>query len=179
MVVCSVVFVMLPIFLIVSANMLLCYIAYQSTTQCTAQNSARWKADVVPLNSKTIVLSKPIRRRKFKGLLMTCLLSGVFTVSWLTYIVYLVTNFVIPGEHAWLYLISKCFIAVSSFVNPILYTLTNRRFGNHVKGILMRVFKIMYNKNIQSESVIRQKASYKKHPTDDMTSNTGTIKLLV
>ena len=151
MLIASVIFVVLPIMITTVANVCLSCIAFKIS-------SVMGKTLTIPRSPTSIVFSKTSdmvspdlnlvekqhtrrRRRKYKGLIMTCLLSGVFVFSWLFYIVYLVAKVAIPGDYMTLYLLSTCFIMINTFVNPILYTLTNRRFGAYVKGVLLRLLK--------------------------------------
>ena len=71
------------------------------------------------------------------GITLTCLLSGLFIVSWSPYIVRGVYSRVnggaVPQE---LSLLAYNCVAINSFVNPILYSFTNTRFRKYVLGVL-------------------------------------------
>ena len=74
----------------------------------------------------------------FKALVMVCSLSGLFIVSWSPYLAFTFLKMRHPELPQVLDLIAFHFIFLNSFGNPILYTLTNRRFGAYIYTTLTR-----------------------------------------
>ena len=99
--------IFVPLLGITIFNTILCVIAYRSSTRDSA-NAAR---------SGT------------KALTTVCMLSGVFIISWTPYIIYVMWKSEEMG------LIGIQAISLDSFVNPILYTFTNKRFGRYVMSV--------------------------------------------
>jgi hypothetical protein len=110
------VIVIIPLFVITIVNFILCIIAVRSSRR--AQNS----------------------QANFKALVMVCALSGLFIISWVPYVVYTLMKSQDPEIPPALDLLSFHCVFINSFGNPILYTLTNKRFGNYVRGLLDKVF---------------------------------------
>ena len=79
-----------------------------------------------------------------KGITLTCLLSGLFIVSWSPYIVRGIYSLVdggdVPQEIS---LLAYNCVAINSFVNPILYSVTNRRFRKYVFGIVSYIWQLI------------------------------------
>ena len=73
-----------------------------------------------------------------KALVMVCALSGLFILSWVPYVVFTFMKNKNPDISRSLDLMGIHCISINSFVNPILYTLTNKRFGIYVKNLLKR-----------------------------------------
>ena len=74
--------------------------------------------------------------KNYKALVMVCSLSGLFIISWSPYIVYTVLKAKSTSLPAALDLAAFHCIFLNSFGNPILYTLTNRRFSQYVQSVL-------------------------------------------
>ena len=106
--------VMIPLFVITVENIALCVIAVRSSIRQTKAN--------------------------YKALVMVCALSGIFIISWVPYVTYTLMKSKNPEISQTLDLLAFHCIYINAFANPILYTLTNKRFGNYVKDILSRVF---------------------------------------
>ena len=109
--------VILPLFIITISNIVLCVIAYRC--------------------------AKRVETRTYKALLTVCSLSGLFIVSWLPFISFTILKMVAPDlSAAAVTFDSACLycLFVNSFGNPVLYSLTNRRFGDYVKGMLAGMF---------------------------------------
>jgi hypothetical protein len=120
--------IMLPMLVIMLTNILLCVIAVRQSRSSNRVLSRRHQNG-----------AEKRMRHSYRGLLMTCLLSGMFVVSWLPYIVYnsyKARTSVVSQE---LDILSFHCIFISSVGNPILYSLTNRRFGKYVRGIVQAV----------------------------------------
>ena len=114
----TILFVMVPMLLITVINVILCVIAFRHS------------------RSTRILVDKRKNRRN-KGLVMVCLLSGMFVASWLPYIInnsIKATTSVVSQQ---LEILSFHCIFINSFGNPILYSLTNKRFGKYVMGIVL------------------------------------------
>ena len=124
----TVLFIMLPMLFITIANVILCVIAFRHS------------------RSTRITLNNGESRRN-KGLVMICLLSGMFVASWLPYIIYnsikaTTSRLQQDGEISQvLDILSFHCIFINSFGNPILYSLTNKRFGKYVKGMVLPVIR--------------------------------------
>ena len=108
--------VILRLFLITIENIILCVIAMRSSRR--QENS----------------------RANYKALIMVCALSGLFITSWAPYIIYRFMKSNNPNTSRPVELLAFHCIFINSFGNPILYTLTNKRFGIYVKGLLREVF---------------------------------------
>ncbi|KAL5263231.1 hypothetical protein ACHWQZ_G008572 [Mnemiopsis leidyi] len=134
----TMVFVMLPMLLITLTNLALCVIA------CRHSRSDR------------IMVDKRKNRRN-KGLVMICLLSGMFVTSWLPYIIYnsIKTRTSVVSQE--LDILSFHCIFINSFGNPILYSLTNKRFGKYVKGMILALIKcdrkISYRQSVSRDLI--------------------------
>ncbi|KAL5263721.1 hypothetical protein ACHWQZ_G008932 [Mnemiopsis leidyi] len=76
-------------------------------------------------------------RANFRALLMVCSLSGLFIVSWTPYVIFTFLKMKSPSVPAALDLLAFHCIFLNSFGNPVLYTITNRRFGAYVKGLVL------------------------------------------
>ena len=124
--------VVLPMILITLGNVILCVVAFRHSTSsmfsCAPTRRRRHPAD----------LDKRIRRRN-KGLVMTCLLSGMFVASWLPFIIYNSIKTRTNTVSQELDILSFHCIFINTFGNPILYSLTNKRFGKYVKGVVLAV----------------------------------------
>jgi hypothetical protein len=110
------VIVIIPLFVITIENAVLCMIAVKSSRR---QN---------------------VSKANYKALVMVCSLSGLFIISWVPYIIYTFMKSKNPEIPQALDLLAFHCIYLNSFGNPILYTLTNKRFGTYVKDLLYRAF---------------------------------------
>lgn len=78
-------------------------------------------------------------RANYKALITVCCLSGLFIVSWTPYVVFTFRKMKNPTVSPVLDLLAFHCIFLNAFGNPILYTLTNRRFGVFVKNLLLNL----------------------------------------
>ena len=146
--------VLLPLLLITIANMALSAIAVKHSTyirslrEQVSQSTLRSRTlatqqesstgvDVLRSKQKGLLRSntpssQSRREGVYKSLLMTCLLSGMFVVSWLPYIIYNLVKIRIPDVPSQFEILAFHCIYVNSFGNPILYSLTNKSFGRYV-----------------------------------------------
>lgn len=108
------VIVILPLFVITVCNITLCVIA--------VRNSFR--------------LSNPSRSINYRGLLTILSLSVTVTITWAPYVAYTFLKAKTPQLSQVFELVAFHCIFLNSCVNPYLYTLTNRRFGEFVKGLV-------------------------------------------
>ena len=76
----------------------------------------------------------------FKALTTVCALSGVFIVSWVPYIAFTIMKLSNLSTPLALDVMAVHCIFINSFANPILYSMTNKRFGSFLKGVLRNVF---------------------------------------
>ena len=113
------VIVMMPLLVITIENIFLCAIAVRT--------SRRFQGEV---NTKI----------NFKALIMVCALSGLFILSWVPYVIFTFMKSKNPDISQSLDLLAFNCMAINAFVNPILYTLTNKRFGMYVKNLLKGFF---------------------------------------
>ena len=72
----------------------------------------------------------------YKALVMVCVLSGVFILSYIPLIIYSLMKSKDQDISPNLELVTLHCFMINAFVNPILYTLTNKRFGEYVKDLL-------------------------------------------
>ena len=84
--------------------------------------------------------SHSLRMRNHRGLIMICSISGTFVLSWLPYIIFNLLKLAIPKVPAQVEILAFTCIYINSFANPILYSLTNRRFGRYVKQVIRKMF---------------------------------------
>ena len=109
--------ILIPLVLITLTNFVICGIAIKHSTKSGAVRS---------------------------GITLTCLLSGFFIISWSPFIARGIYSRVyggpVPQE---LLLIAYNCVAINSFVNPILYSFTNRRFRKFVLGILSYIWQLL------------------------------------
>ena len=110
--------VVLPLFAITTCNIILCTIA--------AKHSRRSPAT-------------PGEKGNYRALLMVCCLSGLFIISWTPYLVYTFLKIKRPNMPAALDLLAFHCIFINSFGNPILYTVTNKRFGLFVRQLVLNL----------------------------------------
>ena len=105
------VILLVPLFLITVQNIIICAIALK-TSRRSQENT------------------------NYKALVMVGTLSGIFVVSWVPFVINSILRSKNPSIPSYLELVVlHCFL-INAFVNPILYTLTNRRFGEYVKDLL-------------------------------------------
>ena len=109
--------VLLPLFAITFFNVILSYIAIKHSKRRAEE------------------------RANYKALVMVCSLSGLFIVSWTPYVIFTFLKMKSPSVPPALDLLAFHCIFINSFGNPILYTLTNKRFKEYVTGVLMSVFR--------------------------------------
>ena len=113
-----VVIVMIPLLVITIENVILCAIALKTSRRLQGQKNTK-------IN--------------FKALVMVCALSGFFILSWAPFVVFTFMKTKNPVISQDLDLLAFNCISINAFVNPILYTVTNKRFGKYVKDLLKRV----------------------------------------
>ena len=113
--------IFLPLILICITNILICYIAVKHS-----RGRRDWK------------------ERSRKGILLTCLLSGLFIVSWSPYIARNINSQVSPPVTQEMELLAYNCLAINSFANPILYSLTNEAFRKYVLGLPRRLGQLIY-----------------------------------
>ena len=113
------VIIMMPLLVITIENIFLCAIAVRTSRRFQGQ-----------VNNKI----------NFKALVMVCALSGLFILSWVPYVIYTFMKSKNPDISQSLDLLAFNCISINAFVNPILYTLTNKRFGMYVKNLLQGFF---------------------------------------
>lgn len=106
--------VFVPIIGITVINTILCVIAYRAS---------RHDPSDMP-------------RSGTKALTTVCLLSGFFIVSWAPYMVYVVWKSRSTELPLAMELLALQAIQINTFVNPILYTFTNKRFGKYVVSVI-------------------------------------------
>ena len=141
------------------------FVAYKSTSEFR-QNNSRCLSDIydnetaripvmtlvglivlLPLFAITIcnialsviALKHSARRAEvsYRALVMVCALSGLFIVSWSPYLVFTFLKMKSPDIPPSLDLLAFHCIFINSFGNPILYSITNKRFGEYVKGLVL------------------------------------------
>ena len=112
------VIVMIPLMIITIENAVLCAFAIRSAKR---QNSSRSTSSS-------------------KALITVCALSGVFIVSWVPYIAFTIMKSSNLSTPLALDLMSINCTFINSFANPILYSITNKRFGCFLKGLFRNTF---------------------------------------
>ena len=109
--------VLLPLVLITLTNIAICIIAIKHSTR---------------------------RSEVRNSITLTCLLSGLFIVSWMPYVLRTIyayyVNSLVPQE---LELLSWNCVSINYFVNPILYSFTNPRFRIYVLGVLSNIGQLL------------------------------------
>ena len=91
------------------------------------------------LNSILCVTAVRLRKSttgSYKALITTCSLSGLFLLSWAPYIMYVFYQWTHPESPFALGLAASRSVYLNCCGNPILYTITNRRFYNYVKQLV-------------------------------------------
>ena len=83
---------------------------------------------------------KKERRFNYRSLIMVCFLSGLFIISWTPYVIFTFLRMKSSTVSPVLDLLAFHCIFINSTGNPILYTVVNKRFGEYVKGLLVRRF---------------------------------------
>ena len=96
-----------------------------------------------------------------KGLIMICFLSGTFVLSWLPYIIVTLLKMFIPDLPAQAEILAFKCIYINAFANPILYSLTNRRFGKYVKQVIRKMFCCKAVKDFIGSDTSKGKFSYR------------------
>ena len=81
---------------------------------------------------------KKERRFNYRSLIMVCSLSGLFIISWTPYLIFTFLRMKSSTVSPVLDLLAFHCIFINSAGNPILYTVVNKRFGEYVKGLLVR-----------------------------------------
>ena len=110
------VIVLIPMFVITVANITLSVIAVRSSRRQASSN------------------------RNYKALVMVCALSGLFILSWVPYIIFTFLKSKYGNVSRAVDLMGFHCTYLNSFGNPILYTLTNKRFGLYVRKLLTTIF---------------------------------------
>jgi hypothetical protein len=67
-----------------------------------------------------------------RALTTVCALSCVFTLSWTPYFIFMIWKGVNSDLPPAVEQVGQCCIMINAFCNPIIYTMTNRRFGSFV-----------------------------------------------
>eukprot|EP00116_Pleurobrachia_bachei_P005890 sb/3466152/ len=82
--------------------------------------------------------SKSMRARShYKGVVMVCALSGLFAVSWLPWGISTILSLIgRPINYPYISLLGYHITFLNGMGNPILYTLTNRRFARFLRQLL-------------------------------------------
>ena len=101
----SVVLVLLPIVFITLTNVVICSIAIRHSSR---------------------------KKQRSKNVFMVCLLSGTFVLSWLPQVVSNLAMPWFPHQPNEVYILAYNCIFINSFVNPVLYSLTNYKFRKYV-----------------------------------------------
>ena len=108
--------------------------------------------------------------RRFKGLVTVFVLSGLFTLSLTPFTIFtfmhLTDKVKVPRS---LDLMAFHFIFLNVFGNPIMYTFTNRRFGEYVKGMISGII-LSFNRGHQPKSTLKISDIYSSKNTDQETS---------
>ena len=81
-------------------------------------------------------------RANYRALLMVCSLSGLFIISWTPYVIFTFLKMKSPSVPPAIDLLAFHCIFLNSFGNPILYTITNKRFGAYVKSVVLSIVQI-------------------------------------
>ena len=76
------------------------------------------------------------RDSRYKALITTCSLSGLFIASWVPYIVYITYGITSNIPLNMLDVAASHGIYLNSCCNPILYTLTHRSFSRYIKRLI-------------------------------------------
>ena len=103
----------IPMAVITIINSILCVISVKSARRCRIASKGR----------------------SIRPLVTVCVLSGMFIVSWVPYLSYAIWKRIDPAVPLPFILLSYACIQLNSFLNPILYTLTNKRFGTYVRDV--------------------------------------------
>ena len=74
-------------------------------------------------------------RSNIRPLVTVCLLSGMFIASWVPYFCYAIWQGVDSSVPLQVVHLAYACIQLNSFCNPILYTVTNKRFGKYVRNV--------------------------------------------
>lgn len=78
----------------------------------------------------------------YQALITVCSISGLFILSWAPKIIYIGTTILTERDiPVWAVAISHYFPFISSVGNPIVYTITNKRYGQFVRKTLV-IFKV-------------------------------------
>ena len=123
--------VLIPLLVITLTNFVLCFIAARHSHR--VKDKRRFKRGG---KQKEQGGDHPPQRKHNKAVMMTCVLSGMLFASWLPYVVYnimLTSHVDLPKVFE--ILAFNC-IYINASVNPIIYTLANKRFGRYVGGLL-------------------------------------------
>ncbi|KAL5248626.1 hypothetical protein ACHWQZ_G017714 [Mnemiopsis leidyi] len=111
------------------------------------------------------------QKKKNSPLLTVCLLSGCFVLSWTPYIVYVLWKTKDPDVSPLLELFAFHAIQLNSVCNPILYTMTNRRFGRYVKQLVSGLLPGRFHGNRSLKwvvSVTGNSATYNGSPASGL-----------
>jgi hypothetical protein len=95
-----------------------------------------------------IVRRRTAQRVQNRALITVAAVSGLFVVSWTPKLVYVTATTITKRQVPWAVAFSHYFPFINSVGNPIIYTFTNRRYGQFVKGL----FRELKNMIGQQES---------------------------
>ena len=110
----AVVFVLLPLCLIIAGNVILAAVAIRSASRLEEKNC--------------------------KAIVTVCSLCGLLFVSWIPWAVDTFVIMAYPDHPMVLTIINVYIYFLSTFGNPIIYCLTNKRFGRYVRRMWCGIF---------------------------------------
>ena len=83
---------------------------------------------------------------KARALTTVCALSSAFVISWTPHFIFLIWKGVNPDPPFVVEQVGITCIMINSFCNPILYTLTNKRFGSFVWRLMSHIVPERYRR---------------------------------
>ena len=125
------------------------------------------------LRSGSLQMTPAKQKKKNSPLITVCLLSGCFVASWTPYIIYVLWKTKDPNVSPLLELFAFHAIQLNSVCNPILYTMTNKRFGRYVKQFALGLVPSSFHGNRSLKwvvSVTGNSATYNCSPAPGLHS---------
>jgi hypothetical protein len=177
-VVLLVVIIILPILATTVINAILCAISVSLKRESRRRKKAQESLQNVASSCGVVhehllgsnVPTTPKPKKKNRPILTVCLLSGCFVASWVPYSIYVVWKMRNPNVPSIVEILAFHGIQLNTVCNPILYTMTNRRFGRYVKQLARSLVSKCLEKPSLSFAVVSTNSnstSTKFSPTDN------------
>ena len=112
------------------------------------------------------------QQRNYRALVLVCSVSVLFIISWVPLLVYTLMKMKNPKTPPIVDLLAFHCIFLNSFGNPILYSFTNKKFGNYVKSVRKRYCCSVTNLQSSSNCTIQSPVYHRGAKEQDQGNDT-------